>query len=123
MEWRRRLADDAHPSVATAWKAEQRARLGPDAPLPEVRFDVNTLPGIRLSDRLPKQDNDFDCGLFLLAYLEFFTAGNPSDIVLNGGNASGHNAKGRAGEGGRGACGPTCRLRVGTRGKVGPSCS
>ena len=37
------------------------------------------LPACRVQD-LPHQDNHCDCGLFVLAYLHFFTAYPPSDV-------------------------------------------
>ena len=32
--------------------------------------------------KLPQQDNYCDCGLFLLAYIDYFTAGKPRALRL-----------------------------------------
>lgn len=42
---------------------------------------------VRVAFRL--QTNHTDCGLFLLAYIEFFTAANPKVVVVNGCDAKG----------------------------------
>lgn len=61
-------------SLAAQWRAQH----------PEGRwtFDNNSFPQTRLEKPwfLPKQDNYCDCGLFLLAYMHFFTHSLPEEI-------------------------------------------
>ena len=52
-------------------------------------FDARSIPGISMASRLPKQTNQYDCGLFLLSYIDFFVAADPQCIVSQGSNASG----------------------------------
>ncbi|EFJ53251.1 hypothetical protein VOLCADRAFT_86350 [Volvox carteri f. nagariensis] len=83
-EWRRNMEDETQDSVPRRWKARFLA-AGRD--VPEVRFTLQTLPGLSMAARLPKQDNHTDCGLFLLSYVDFFVAANPRCIVSEGSNA------------------------------------
>ncbi|KAG2502197.1 hypothetical protein HYH03_000684 [Edaphochlamys debaryana] len=87
-EWMRKAEDESQPdSVPRRWAQEWR-RQNPDAAaLPRLQFAGESLPGIRIMSRLPKQNNHHDCGLFLLSYIHFFTAGNPRFIVREGTNA------------------------------------
>ncbi len=76
-------------------EARERARAAdagtPRRALPpaEPRFTAAALPGIRMTPRLPTQDNAVDCGLFLLAYLQAFAEANPCAIELQGGGVAG----------------------------------
>ncbi|PNH06300.1 Sentrin-specific protease 7 [Tetrabaena socialis] len=81
-EWQRKADDPNHDSAPRRWKARWEAS---GRTPPAVRFDTELLPGTRMTERLPKQDNHTDCGLFLLAYMDFFTSANPACVALNGG--------------------------------------
>ncbi|GIL85476.1 hypothetical protein Vretifemale_13999 [Volvox reticuliferus] len=78
------MDDETHETVPRRWK-ERFVTAGVQAP--DVRFTAQTLPGISMSARLPKQNNHTDCGLFLLSYMDFFAAANPRCIVSEGNNA------------------------------------
>jgi hypothetical protein len=49
---------------------------------PKVLFDEFTMPGIRMVSCLPQQSNHYDCGLFVLAFMEFFIAANPEFVEV-----------------------------------------
>ena len=59
---------------STAWKWRQ---ANPGAAMPD--FSAKNLPG-KKPGHLPKQDNWYDCGLFCLAYVHFFTFEPPAHI-------------------------------------------
>ena len=52
------------------------------APLPGAVGDPDTLAWFqtRSLDRVPQQDNHCDCGLYVLAYTEFFCDANPQAV-------------------------------------------
>ncbi|GLC56667.1 hypothetical protein PLESTB_001132700 [Pleodorina starrii] len=80
-EWAQKAAEDTQDSVPRRWAERWRA-AGQEPP--RVHFGVDTLHGLSMAARLPKQDNHTDCGLFLLSYMDFFVAASPRCIVLNG---------------------------------------
>jgi len=47
-----------------------------------IAVTSKTMPALRLTT-LPKQENHYDCGLFMLTYLEYFIHGGPGDVDIN----------------------------------------
>ncbi|KXZ45867.1 hypothetical protein GPECTOR_50g661 [Gonium pectorale] len=83
-EWVRKAEDESQDTVPRRWRQRVEAQGLERA---DPTFELKLMPGLRLTERLPMQDNHTDCGLFLLAYVDFFTAGNPERVVMQGSNA------------------------------------
>lgn len=71
-EWQRKLDEVGKPSVAASW-AEDHPGVKHD-------FNANTIPGKR--PKVPNQDNWWDCGLFALAYMDFWTHAPPGQVEI-----------------------------------------
>lgn len=72
-EWQRKLDEQDCTSTAMRWLKEH-----PGMP---HSFDTDNMPS-RVPG-VPFQNNDYDCGLFMLAFMDFWTATPPDQIVLD----------------------------------------
>ncbi|GIL69603.1 hypothetical protein Vretifemale_531 [Volvox reticuliferus] len=81
-EWKWRMNNAMEESVPRTWK---NSFLAAGVQVPEVRFSKQMLPGISMASRLPQQDDSVDCGLFLLSYIDFFSAADPMYVLAAGG--------------------------------------
>ena len=71
VEWQRKISEQDATSVPFSW-----AKDHPDRPA--HHFTGSTIPGKQA--QVPRQDNYHDCGLFVLAYLDFWTHAPPDQI-------------------------------------------
>ncbi len=72
VEWQRKLDEKDVSSVPYGWAKDH---LGV-----EHSFEPSTMPG--KNAHVPRQDNYCDCGLFVLAYLDFWTHAPPDQVEL-----------------------------------------
>ena len=72
VEWQRKLDEQDTSSVPVGWVKEH--------PGDTHNFDPSTMPG--KTAHVPCQDNYCDCGLFVLAYLDFWTHAPPDQVEL-----------------------------------------
>lgn len=71
-EWQRKVEETGKSSVPASWAAAH-----PDA---THDFAPATIPG--KTAQVPRQDNWWDCGLFVLAYIDFWTHAPPEQVEL-----------------------------------------
>lgn len=71
LEWQRKL-EEGVDSVPADWAKQH----------PDVKhfFTGETMPG--KTAQVPRQDNYCDCGLFVLAYMDFWTHAPPDQVEL-----------------------------------------
>ncbi|KAL0038051.1 hypothetical protein WJX79_000333 [Trebouxia sp. C0005] len=72
VEWQRKLDEQDTSSVPVGWVKEH--------PGVTHNFEPSTMPG--KTAHVPCQDNYCDCGLFVLAYLDFWTHAPPDQVEL-----------------------------------------
>ena len=72
VEWQRKLDEQDISSVPVGWVKEH--------PGVTHNFEPTTMPG--KGAHVPCQDNYCDCGLFVLAYLDFWTHAPPDQVEL-----------------------------------------
>ncbi|KAL0035371.1 hypothetical protein WJX77_003485 [Trebouxia sp. C0004] len=72
VEWQRKLDEQDTSSVPVGWVKEH--------PGITHNFEPSTMPG--KTAHVPCQDNYWDCGLFVLAYLDFWTHAPPDQVEL-----------------------------------------
>lgn len=58
--------------------AHQHPHLAAENPLWEKQFTNDNIPALKVD--VPQQDNDYDCGVFLLQFAELFTRENIIDV-------------------------------------------
>lgn len=70
MEWQHQLDDKVSRSVPLVW-AEEHPGMSP-------YYGRHTMPGV-VAD-VPSQNNGYDCGLFVLTYMDFWTYSPPDQV-------------------------------------------
>ena len=70
LEWQRKLDEKVGTSIPLVW-AKEHPGMSP-------YFGLHTMPDIVAN--VPSQSNDYDCGLFVLRYMDFWTF-TPPDLV------------------------------------------
>ena len=72
LEWQRKLDEKLSTSTPMVW-AKEHAGMS-------HHFNVKTIPHI-VGD-VPCQDNGYDCGLFLLTYMDLWTYSPPDEVHM-----------------------------------------
>lgn len=67
LEWQHKLDEDVSRSVPLVW-AKEHPGMSP-------YFGRHTMPGVVAN--VPSQNNKYDCGLFVLTYMDFWTCSPP----------------------------------------------
>lgn len=73
-EWDRKVDETGKPSVPANWAAAH----------PGMKYDFSPTDIVSKTAQVPRQDNWWDCGLFVLAYLDFWTHAPPEQVELCG---------------------------------------
>ena len=71
-EWQRKLEEEDVSSVPAGWAQKH--------PGEKHIFGAETMPG--KSAQVPRQEDYCNCGLFVLAYMDFWTHAPPDQVVL-----------------------------------------
>lgn len=72
LEWQRKLEETGVSSVPGGWAQNHPER--------KHRFEAETMPG--KSAQVPRQEDYCNCGLFVLAYMDFWTHAPPDQVEL-----------------------------------------
>ena len=70
LEWQRKLDEKVSTSIPLVW-AKEHPGMSPF-------FGLHTMPDIVAN--VPSQSNDYDCGLFVLSYMDFWTYTLPHHV-------------------------------------------
>lgn len=83
-EWARKAVDAAQEKSAAPVMDKGMQAIGKEQT--GITFTPESMPGVCLSEELPQQTSSSSnsCGLFLLAFADFFIGADPKSIMIDG---------------------------------------